>query len=237
MAHLLAEASAQVYHEEFENLKDEDGTVWESDGQSYHSKIKVLRAKIWTSGSHMLLAYRGTDPKNPTDLAADVGAAVLGTFTPWKGGTRGGVRVGKGWFEAYSGTAREQVFSAIQKHRPDSIWITGHSLGGALASLLFYDLLYSFPGPEWGAVVGTVFGSPRVGNEGWANDVDRVIQEHCAQGRNVQFTRVNAPSDPVLLYPPGPVFEHVGEVHEIDNADGPPWHSHKMVHYRDHYNP
>ncbi|KNC77626.1 hypothetical protein SARC_09914 [Sphaeroforma arctica JP610] len=63
------------------------------------------------------------------------------------------------------------------KHTPLSIFITGHSLGGALATLCAYELGLRFDTSQLGLTVYT-FGSPRVGNKPFTQKFNRMIS-HC----------------------------------------------------------
>lgn len=91
-----------------------------------------------------------------------------------------GCAVHKGFYNAYaevSATVKAQVQLILSKYRTAAIYVTGHSLGGALASLAALDIKSTF---------GKVnefytFGEPRLGNAAFASyfagafTVNRVI--------------------------------------------------------------
>merc|ERR1719253_1400648 len=66
-----------------------------------------------------------------------------------------------------------EAVSEIQQSQCSSLWFTGHSLGGAMATLLAaeYRVMYS----ELPIALCT-FGSPRVGNERFASCYKNLVQ-------------------------------------------------------------
>lgn len=75
------------------------------------------------------------------------------------------ISVEKGFYKAYS-YVRDKLLSylpdLVGKYNTNSIIITGHSLGGALATLMTYNILTVYPGYSILYLIN--FGSPRVGN-------------------------------------------------------------------------
>ena len=92
-----------------------------------------------------VVAFRGTDKDDPTDLIDDVEAELV----PWSGTAR----VFKGWRDAFE-EVRQDLLPAVQKI-DCKLLITGHSLGAALATVLA-----SIKAPS---ALYTI-GSPRVGD-------------------------------------------------------------------------
>ena len=66
-----------------------------------------------------------------------------------------------GGFGCAYGTVRTQVLSEIEKANPKHIWITGHSLGGAMALVCAYDLAVYQDRKIDGVIT---FGQPRIAN-------------------------------------------------------------------------
>lgn len=58
------------------------------------------------------------------------------------------------------------------------VYVTGHSLGGALANLAAYDIVKAL---EWSEkmtkVICYTFGAPRTGNHAFAADYNRVVPD------------------------------------------------------------
>lgn len=121
----------------------------------------VPAAFIATMDNNIYLAFRGT--KNVSDAVADAAALqVPYTLVP------DGGEVSLGFLNDYMGTDANPVQADILSELDelvmtgdyDNLYITGHSLGGALAALAFPDLsqnvaissvtMYSFAGPAVG---------------------------------------------------------------------------------------
>jgi triacylglycerol lipase len=115
--------------------------------------------------SAIVVAFRGTQPKHPVDWMSD-GEAV---HAPWAH-TVG--KVHKGFYRAldvgWSADPGHVLPRRLTTHGNKTIWITGHSLGGALAELCAARASFD---PAIGRVpiqgVYT-FGQPRVGDDAFA---------------------------------------------------------------------
>lgn len=83
------------------------------------------------------------------------------------------------------------VKSAISAHPSYKLWVTGHSLGGALASLASAWIVYNRTIPRKNIILYT-FGMPRVGNKKYATEHDKLV--------NNSFRVVNY-DDPVTHMP------------------------------------
>lgn len=81
---------------------------------------------------------------------------------------------------------------------PYDIYITGHSLGGALATLFAYELSTTYPGLKMNVIT---FGSPRVGNKDFMDD----FEFH----RNIKCYRVKNSRDYITMVPKYHYY-HVG---------------------------
>jgi triacylglycerol lipase len=68
------------------------------------------------------------------------------------------------WYARMGGAVREAV---IEQKDTTAIYLTGHSMGGAIAALCMFDLIdRNLVGPD--KLCAVTFGSPRVGNETFA---------------------------------------------------------------------
>ena len=123
-------------------------TFNEADTQAFIAKMKVTgRSK---RKGFAVLAFRGTQPDTIGDIRTDLAAYK----TSMKTG-----RVHSGFIKAYEVVA-DKIEKQLEKDRLP-LYVTGHSLGGALATVATKDLEDRI-GDRIAACY--TFGSPRVGN-------------------------------------------------------------------------
>lgn len=129
---------------------------------------------IIQSESHVIIAFRGTS--TTTDWISDAMASqVKCKFVDDAGQTH------RGFTNIYR-SARKSILSVLEDLSPDKILtITGHSLGGALATLCALDAAVNSP---FGQPVAYTYGSPRVGDLTFARSYDnRVADSFRVQNR------------------------------------------------------
>ncbi|GLC68922.1 hypothetical protein PLESTF_000759300 [Pleodorina starrii] len=137
----------------------------------------------------LAIAFRGTEQTQLKDLVADARLMPCG-FTTIAQCTRDNINVHRGFMRAYKSVRRliSGLIQIITDSRPgsedtergaDSNWevlFTGHSLGGALATLGAYELgLYKSYAGWIKSISLYTYGSPRVGNVAFARDFDRLV--------------------------------------------------------------
>lgn len=139
------------------------------------------------SADEIIITCRGTEPSKPNDLLAD-----LNTIPK---------RNGVGWVhEGFRKEARkilDQVFDWTAKYRGRDIYVTGHSLGAAMALYITQELEYA------GYTVTKLFtfGQPRLGNRDY---VEQIKTDH------YRFVNCN---DLVTHVPPSAMlFKHHGQL-------------------------
>ena len=121
------------------------------------------QALLFSAKSFIVLVFRGTEATSLTDIKADLKAYKT------KCVTEGNVHFG--FKEAY-----EQVSAKIQNDLNKSgfakkpLFIAGHSLGGALATVAAKRLVH-----KGGIAACYTFGSPRVGDEEWSYGIKTPI--------------------------------------------------------------
>jgi predicted lipase len=92
---------------------------------------------------------------------------------PYPDGSRSGALMHRGFITAYF-SVRDEIHNYI-KGRPISTAIaTGHSLGGALATLCAIDIQYNFS-DQVKTIEAYTFGSPKVGNDGFRDSFNRRV--------------------------------------------------------------
>lgn len=150
-----------------------------------------------------IVAFRGSEiwkrdePIDPRRIIADLITDIDIRLSPWNQGGR----VHRG-FKAALDDVWDDLLPAIEKLQAQGlkIWMTGHSLGTALATLAA-DRLQTVQGLY-------TFGSPRVG--------DQAFKDRFRPGA---FRVVNG-SDIVASVPPAGFFRHVGEFKWIEPKNG-----------------
>lgn len=144
------------------------------------------RAFVATHGGDTVLAFRGTEADDPTDLGVDVDLVLVDLA--------GGGRVHRGFARAL-----EALWSTVAPAIPARarVLVTGHSLGAALATLAALRLR--------GSILFT-FGSPRVGDAAFARRPDHPPHERWVDCSDV-VTRI----PPAALG-----YVHTGVLHYID---------------------
>jgi len=104
--------------------------------------------------SYAVLAFRGTEVTKLTDIKTDATASMISLV---------GGRVHKGFIQAYKSVATE-IERSVAKLDGIPLYITGHSLGGALATVATQHLEANPAFRDQIAACYT-YGSPRVGND------------------------------------------------------------------------
>jgi triacylglycerol lipase len=142
---------------------------------------------IIESDDTIVIGFRGT--MSTADTISD----LLAIQIPYPWVPHGG-QTHRGFTEIYA-TARQQILTALSKCAVEKkVLITGHSLGGALATLCAFDLAYTttFKSPS----VYT-YGAPRVGDPAFAAAYNRTIAIN---------HRLAIESDLIPLIPP-PIYK------------------------------
>nr|VFJ92083.1 MAG: Lipase (class 3) [Candidatus Kentron sp. LFY] len=139
------------------------------------------QAILVSNDNFIALAFRGTEATSVRDIKADTKAKLTQCETG------GGIHLGfQEAFEQVAGEIRKKLCDERCRELP--LFITGHSLGGALAAVATKRLSH-----EGGIAACYTFGSPRVGDEKWISEIKTPI-----------YRLVNA-ADSVTMLPPGDV--------------------------------
>jgi triacylglycerol lipase len=150
----------------------------------------------------IIVAFRGTEPTHLRNLLADA------QFHKVQGPPG---EVHRGFLHAFQ-LVKDDMVNTIQRLRnksnPQSLWCTGHSLGGALAVVAAAQLFVD--GHKVNGLY--TFGQPRVGGETFTTE--------CARRLAGQYFRFVNNNDTVTRVAPRALgYAHTGEVRYID-ADG-----------------
>jgi len=196
----------------------------------FNNKGRDTQAYMFRTEQFMVLAFRGS--QEPKDWLTNV-TTQLRSFTIFKDGAsklssyKG--RVHTGFFLSWA-IIEQSVLSQISKWRAEMkteqlppLYITGHSLGGALATMAAASLC------DNGIDVAGVytFGQPRVGDRTFASQLNKHIN-----GRVFRFVNNNdiVPHvpPPFSVWNPTRLYGHVGVV-KYFNSKGTIMPNHRMV--------
>jgi len=165
------------HNEEKKNLETELGTLKMQLIETFDTN--GTQAILVSFKNFIVLSFRGTEATSVKDIKSDANGKTTACET--------GGKIHTGFKEAY-----DQVRFDIEKKLSESelqekpLFITGHSLGGALATVAAKKLTH-----KGGVAACYTFGSPRVGDEEWIENIKAPIHR-----------LVNA-ADCVTMLPPG----------------------------------
>lgn len=173
----VIDAFSYDHEEELKTLKEEllrlEFIIIETFDRAGTQAILVKNEKF------IVLAFRGTEATSIKDIKTDARANTKACES--------GGRIHSGFSEAF-----DSVASKIQQRLKQSdikqlpLFITGHSLGGALAVIATKKLSH-----HGGIAACYTFGAPRVGDESWISNIKTPV-----------YRMVNA-ADCVTMLPPG----------------------------------
>ncbi|KAL0950172.1 hypothetical protein HGRIS_010165 [Hohenbuehelia grisea] len=180
----------------------------------------------WPDEEAIIVSHQGTDPFEFEALVTDL------KFTPKPldpklfPGLPKGILVHHGFSDAHKRTAKDvlgEVKRLLQKTKYKKVYITGHSLGGALASLEALFLTLQLKDHPDVSIKAVTYGMPRVGNQQFADTFDKLVPN---------YKRINRHRDLIPALPPrsfhhmaGPIqidvdFVHMkGEIHILEGGD------------------
>ena len=175
------------------------------DNFFFSDKDTDTQAFVVGDKNKIILSFRGTEGKIP-DWITNIDAFK----ETWINVPQAG-EVHHGFYVALS-SIWDEVTSEIKKLRTSgqSIWLTGHSLGGALATLAAATLRLQQPEIEINGLY--TFGQPRVGNKEFSSNFNSKLKKKC-------YRCVNN-NDVVTRVPPRIFgYSHVGRLMYFD-VDG-----------------
>lgn len=161
---------------------------------------------VASNNSHIIVSLAGTNTKRLDSVGTNLQFLSLPPLQEHFPNTlMSGVRLHQGYYNAFvliQGAITAAIRGELDKTATKEIVVTGHSLGGAIGSILATYLLLQYPG----RVTGRFFAPPRQGNQAWADYVDRL-----SKGRIQHMNNFN---DIVPHLPPRALdYRHYG--HEI----------------------
>lgn len=149
--------------------------------------------------------------------------------------------VHSGFYQVYARFRHEVLQAVADDTDLKHVLVTGHSLGGAVATLLCLDMgqrLQALELRHVKHVVGIVFGTPRVGNESLARTLQELPQATLWRVMNQCDIIASLPphTTPNFKYPQEEMayYTHVGRPHLFDDNRGSWQANHQMAVYRNH---
>lgn len=181
---------------------------------------------ILGQGSVLWVVFRGTLTMSDIENDVVVRQAKFGS---------NGVMVNKGVFDIYS-SFRSKLLSFIDYLMFSTVIITGHSLGGSLATLSMYDICKKFSTTR--QIIVYTYASPRVGNVRFTSELKSM--------RNVCYRVVNTADIfpqvplPIAFRPWRPLkpvyYDHYGKVYSFTDNKMNYTYNHSIGTYITHLN-
>jgi hypothetical protein len=162
----------------------------------------------------VIISFRGTEPRIASDIIADLKTWQVDSETI------GDVHSGfKQELDKLYPDVSKWVFGKNVSKKRDTIILTGHSLGAAMASICATRL-----NTEGYRVKLYTYGSPRVGDSDWAtlfeSDLDSELDHKChacGQDTNkIEHYRFHNNQDLIPAIPPLGTFTHVGKLYYVN---------------------
>lgn len=188
---LLLSCAANLVYEDTEIIEPIVKSWGFKDYSFFDNKRKGTQAFVSANSRTVLIAFRGTEPTELKDVKADLKVIKERSVAG---------RVHRGFKGALDGVWLDLLDHVKRVRRNNQrIWVTGHSLGAALATLATARLQMANNIPVQGLIT---FGQPRTGNKEFAKAFDRALA-----GRVYRF--VNN-TDLVTRVPPAKAYYHIG---------------------------
>ncbi|MDX3380568.1 lipase family protein [Streptomyces niveiscabiei] len=207
LAYAMAEAAALAYQDEATVAAT--AREWGFGRVRHHRTrftppfpLEDTQAYTIASDQMIITAFRGTEPAQIRDWLSDA------TTPPWPG------PAATGYVHYGFGQALESVFPAVEeavaafRDNGQSVWFTGHSLGGALAMLAGCRMYLEAPRLRADGIY--TYGQPRT--------CDRLLAASCNKGFRERLHRYVNNNDIVPQLPPEPAYTHVDTLHHIDST-------------------
>jgi pimeloyl-ACP methyl ester carboxylesterase len=179
-AHWLFKYALEAYESEDTLREKHRGRFYRYLSGEYHNVFGVQVAD--TQGfvlrdqhkhsPYIIIAFRGTDVSWKMEGWRTSLIATLGT-APWLKVKHKRLKAHLGFVRAY-GAVRAEVVAAVKDVKPDRIYVTGYSMGAALATLAALHIQARFPSLH---VTMYSFASPCIGDHDFARVYDETVPD------------------------------------------------------------
>jgi hypothetical protein len=204
----MAELSALAYHDEDyveKQLKSwgYGDFIWITSPESENTDTVAFLA---TGPNHVVISFRGTSSLE--NLITDLTFSKVDS--PYGRG-----KIHRGFMKAYASVQIALNSAVDDLGQGHVLFVTGHSLGAALAQLAAYDL--AAKGNDVAAVY--VFGSPRVGNKDFASAYNQRLEDRTFLHINNKDLVTRVPPEWILFQSLGKRTNHFifDEDHALTN--------------------
>jgi len=160
------------------------------DTQAFLARVDLKEGKEEPRSDFLVLAFRGTEPKRLADIRTDLKARMVTVG----GDSAEPARVHQGFLEAFM-AVKDPINAILRANKELPVYVTGHSLGGALAVVATRYIANRSEGACY------TFGSPRVCNDAFA-----------AQIFTPMYRVVNGSDGVAAVPPPGWVMKGLANV-------------------------
>ncbi|GMT10888.1 hypothetical protein PFISCL1PPCAC_2185, partial [Pristionchus fissidentatus] len=127
---------------------------------------------VYDSKKVVGLSFRGTT--NPAQLVAEAQESAFQAKVDFVDGGQVSKYWNDGFMKLWNGGLGSDLQSLLSKHKDYTLWVTGHSLGGALASLAAAHIAANNIHPGSKITLYTM-GQPRTGDQQYANVHDNLV--------------------------------------------------------------
>ena len=195
-------------HWAYDNDDEKDNNLLSNIKIVNKEYLKYVLADLTNAPNISVLVFRGTEVKKELSTAlnnvlADI-LAFLGVRDEFN---CNGCQIHYGFYDAYTTILKE--INLIEFPPNKTLFIIGHSLGGALATLAAYQLLKKYPDRFNISLV--TFGAPRVGNQAFA---DHMNKSHLYYNVRIIFN-----NDPITSVPFDDSYVHAGTAVTFQNPN------------------
>ncbi len=195
-ASILARCAESVYKNETEIQEEISG--WDVNNFQFISRDET-QCFIMSTDSTTIVSFRGTEI-NPKDIISDINALQRPSF---------GGEVHEGFLNAFDDVKAEvlRVVAEELQNNNRTLWVTGHSLGGALATVATAEFLEN----KLNVQGVYTFGQPRVGNKTFARRYDSNLPERHFRFVNNNDIVTRVPPEKICIKDINLEYHHVGK--------------------------
>lgn len=171
--------SKKDYNEDLKKFADKVKDIKLDNEEFFEGKKNVADGYTGVKGDTFYVTFFSTNSKK--DWLFNFWA--FGKEIPYEG-TNKKIKVHSGYITAYR-SCRDEIVKRLKDSGKKKVFVTGHSLGGAVSTIAALDIKYN--NPEFDVQVVT-FGSPRMGNKYFKESFDKRMPDNIRVSFGNEFT-------------------------------------------------